>query len=41
MVFSHTGYDGEDPNDLLNSGIDVDVQPPGKAVKSIKLLFCD
>ena len=27
----------EDPNDLLNSGIDVDVQPPGKAVKSIKL----
>ena len=27
----------EDPNDLLNSGIDVDVQPPGKAVKSIRL----
>lgn len=27
----------EDPNDLLNSGIDIDVQPPGKAVKSIRL----
>ena len=27
----------EDPNDILNSGIDVDVQPPGKAVKSIRL----
>ena len=27
----------EDPDDLLNSGIDVDVQPPGKAVKSIRL----
>ena len=27
----------EDPNDVLNSGIDVDVQPPGKAVKSIRL----
>jgi len=27
----------EDPNDILNTGIDVDVQPPGKAVKSIRL----
>ena len=27
----------EDPDDVLNSGIDVDVQPPGKAVKSIRL----
>ena len=27
----------EDPTDILNSGIDVDVQPPGKAVKSIRL----
>ena len=27
----------EDPEDILNSGIDVDVQPPGKAVKSIRL----
>lgn len=27
----------EDPDDILNSGIDVDVQPPGKAVKSIRL----
>ncbi len=25
------------PDDVLNSGIDVDVQPPGKAVKSIRL----
>lgn len=27
----------DDPDDVLNSGIDVDVQPPGKAVKSIRL----
>ncbi len=27
----------EDPNDILNTGIDIDVQPPGKAVKSIRL----
>jgi len=27
----------EDPNDLLNSGIDIHVQPPGKAVKNIRL----
>ena len=27
----------EDPNDILNTGIDVDVQPPGKSVKSIRL----
>ena len=27
----------EDPEDVLNSGIDIDVQPPGKAVKSIRL----
>ncbi|MDO4197410.1 MAG: AAA family ATPase [Erysipelotrichaceae bacterium] len=27
----------EDPEDILNSGIDIDVQPPGKAVKSIRL----
>ena len=27
----------EDENDILNSGIDVDVQPPGKQVKSIRL----
>lgn len=24
-----------DPNDLLNTGVDVDVQPPGKAVKNL------
>lgn len=27
----------EDPNDILNTGIDIDVQPPGKTVKSIRL----
>lgn len=27
----------EDPEDVLNTGIDVDVQPPGKAVQSIRL----
>lgn len=27
----------EDPNDLLNSGIDIHVQPPGKAIKNIRL----
>lgn len=27
----------DNPDDVLNSGIDVDVQPPGKAVKSIRL----
>lgn len=27
----------EDPSDLLNTGIDIDVQPPGKQVKSMKL----
>lgn len=27
----------EDPDDILNTGIDIDVQPPGKAVKSIRL----
>ena len=27
----------EDPNDILNTGIDIDVQPPGKSVKSIRL----
>ncbi len=27
----------EDPDDILNSGIDIDVKPPGKAVKSIRL----
>lgn len=27
----------EDPQDLLNTGIDIDVQPPGKSVKSIRL----
>jgi len=27
----------EDENDILNTGIDIDVQPPGKAVKSIRL----
>lgn len=27
----------EDPDDLLNSGIDIHVQPPGKAVKNIRL----
>ncbi len=25
-----------DPNDLLNTGVDVDVQPPGKAVKNLQ-----
>ncbi len=27
----------EDENDILNTGIDIDVQPPGKQVKSIRL----
>ena len=27
----------EDPSDILNTGIDIDVQPPGKSVKSIRL----
>ncbi|MBN2850702.1 MAG: AAA family ATPase, partial [Erysipelotrichaceae bacterium] len=27
----------EDPEDLLNSGIDIDVQPPGKSVQNIRL----
>lgn len=27
----------EDETDILNTGIDIDVQPPGKAVKSIRL----
>jgi len=27
----------EDPEDILNTGIDIDVQPPGKQVKSIRL----
>lgn len=27
----------ENPEDILNTGIDIDVQPPGKSVKSIRL----
>jgi len=27
----------EDPNDILNTGIDIDVQPPGKSIQNIKL----
>lgn len=27
----------EDENDILNTGIDIDLQPPGKSVKSIRL----
>lgn len=27
----------EDPDDILNSGIDIDVQPPGKSVQNIRL----
>lgn len=27
----------EDPDDLLNSGVDIDVQPPGKSVQNIRL----
>lgn len=27
----------EDPSDILNTGIDVDVQPPGKSVQNIRL----
>lgn len=27
----------EDPDDILNTGIDIDVQPPGKAVQNIRL----
>ena len=27
----------EDPNDLLNTGIDIDVQPPGKNIQNIRL----
>ena len=27
----------EDPNDILNTGIDIDVQPPGKQVQNIRL----
>ena len=28
----------EDPSDILNTGIDINVQPPGKSVKNIRLL---
>ena len=27
----------EDPEDILNTGIDIDVEPPGKTIKSIRL----
>ncbi len=27
----------EDPNDILNTGIDIDVQPPGKNIQNIRL----
>ncbi len=27
----------EDPTDVLNTGIDIDIQPPGKSIKSIRL----
>lgn len=27
----------EDPNDVLNTGVDIDVQPPGKSVQNIRL----
>ncbi|HZJ87134.1 MAG TPA: AAA family ATPase, partial [Erysipelothrix sp.] len=27
----------EDPDDILNSGVDIDVQPPGKSVQNIRL----
>ncbi len=27
----------EDPDDILNSGIDIDVQPPGKSIQNIRL----
>ncbi len=27
----------EDPNDILNTGIDIDVQPPGKSIQNIRL----
>ena len=27
----------EDPSDILNTGIDIDVQPPGKQVQNIRL----
>ena len=27
----------EEPDDLLNSGIDIDVQPPGKTIQNIRL----
>lgn len=27
----------EDPDDLLNTGIDIDVQPPGKSIQNIRL----
>lgn len=27
----------EDPNDILNTGVDIDVQPPGKSVQNIRL----
>ena len=27
----------EDENDILNTGIDIDIQPPGKSIKSIRL----
>lgn len=27
----------EDPDDLLNTGVDIDVQPPGKSVQNIRL----
>lgn len=28
----------EDPSDILNTGIDIDVQPPGKSIQNIRLL---
>ena len=37
-VATHLGFIPEDPNDVLGSGIEIHVQPPGKSLKTLTLL---